>query len=265
MLALTLQVKAYANAQLTLVKELLESALEGLKADLQVRGVTSRRWVQVTVSGEDENMAVSFLAREFGQCPERLDVVHRFSTVKGRVRGLGDSKAEVLVDVGIVSPRVVDAVLPLAQLQAQLVDGRKVALEKISQLFGLCENLPLTVKVTGVSEEERVVEAMLAEKQLMSFRGWTLSLLDRLLVFGVPVGDVESALERAECGRDVVDVESLGLFEHAVVCKLGTDAAGLIPRIGRRLRRASFSVFNPRRILELLPDGSAMFASQHMR
>jgi hypothetical protein len=119
----------------------------------------------------------------------------------------------------------------------------------------------LTVKVTGVSEEERVVEAMLAEKQLMSFRGWTLSLLDRLLVFGVPVGDVDSALERAELGRDVVDVESLGLFEHVVVCKLGTDAAGLIPRIGRRMRRASFSVFNPRRILEFLPDGSAMLAS----
>jgi hypothetical protein len=38
------------------------------------------------------------------------------------------------------------------------------------------------------------------------------------------------------------------MFEHALVCKLGTDAAGLISKLGRILRSARFAVFNPRRI-----------------
>jgi len=51
------------------------------------------------------------------------------------------------------------------------------------------------------------------------------------------------------------------MFEHAVLCKLGTDAAGLIPRMGKNLRKAVFSVFNPRKILALFGDDSALFAS----
>jgi hypothetical protein len=34
-----------------------------------------------------------------------------------------------------------------------------------------------------------------------------------------------------------------------VVCKLGTDAVGLIPKIGKNLGNAGFAVFSPGRIL----------------
>jgi len=54
----------------------------------------------------------------------------------------------------------------------------------------------------------------------------------------------------------------LGLFEHAIVCKLGTDAAGLIPKIGKKLWSAKFSVFSPKRIIEFLGDYSMSFAQQ---
>jgi hypothetical protein len=50
----------------------------------------------------------------------------------------------------------------------------------------------------------------------------------------------------------VIGLESLGMCEHALVCKLGTDAAGLIPRIGRILKSAKFAVFNPRKIMRFL-------------
>jgi hypothetical protein len=38
----------------------------------------------------------------------------------------------------------------------------------------------------------------------------------------------------------------LGLFEHALVCKLGTDAAGLVSKVGRYVRNARFIVYNSR-------------------
>jgi hypothetical protein len=83
-------------------------------------------------------------------------------------------------------------------------------------------------------------------------------LLDRLLILGASYSEVETAVKIAEVNRDIVYIEQLGMLEHALVCKLGTDAAGLIPKVGKILGRASLSVFNPRRILGLLGDGSVL-------
>ena len=48
--------------------------------------------------------------------------------------------------------------------------------------------------------------------------------------------------------RDIIGTEALGLFEHALTCKLGTDAAGLIPKIGRYMRNSVFIVFSPEKV-----------------
>jgi hypothetical protein len=262
MATLTLLVKVYDRSQSGLIKDLLKSGLEGLDAELGIQGATTRGWVQIDVSGEDEKTAVNYLTREFGQCPEQLKLVGKFQTIKGRIAGLDKNKAEVSVDIGVFSPSVVDATIPLVQLQAQIADGRKVSLRKLTELFGLCENLPLTVKILNIAEGENHIDAMLAEKQVLHYGNWISSLLDRLIIIGTTSHSIEAALKKAECSRDIVGIESLGLLEHCVVCKLGTDATGLIPKIGRHLREAAFSVFNPKRILEFLQDGSALLTSQ---
>jgi hypothetical protein len=66
---------------------------------------------------------------------------------------------------------------------------------------------------------------------------------------GATGSELAVVLERTRLNRDVIDVEKLGLFEYALTCKLGTDAAGLIPKIGRYMRNAEFVVFNPKRIV----------------
>jgi hypothetical protein len=103
-----------------------------------------------------------------------------------------------------------------------------------------------------VDVEANAIDAELAPEQLERFLLWRDSLLDRLLVLGVSGEQVKTAVEQAMLERDVIDVEALGMFEHALVCKLGTDAAGLISRIGRRLWKAKFTVFNPKRIQKLV-------------
>jgi hypothetical protein len=256
---LTLLVRAYDASQLGMIGNLLKSGLEGLKVDLMVLGASSRGWVQVAVSGEDEDMALNCLVREFGRCPERLDSLARFGVIKGRVSFLGE--AGVSVDVGVSVPRVVEAVVPLVSLRAQLVDGRKVALRRVAELFGFREGLPLTVKALRVNVQEGSVEAGLAEEQLSVYSSWIRSLLDRLIVLGPTLYGVESALDKEGCNRDVVGIESLGLLEHAVVCKFGTDAAGLVPKLGRRLYRAGFSVFDSERVFEFLQGESALLSS----
>jgi hypothetical protein len=149
------------------------------------------------------------------------------------------------------SGKIVDAAIPLQHLQAQLVDGRKASLKKLAELFGLCENLPLSMKICNVDKQNRRIETILSERQLIQYKDWTKSLLDRLIVLGASFHEVTLAIKQTGCNRDVVNIETFGLLEHAIVCKLGTDAVGLVPKIGKKLSNASFSIYNPREIIKI--------------
>jgi len=244
----TLFAKAHDNRRLDSFDRNLKSTLEGLRVEAKTCGATARGWIQITVSGEDENVALRYLDDRIGLCPASLDSVNRFSTIKGRIKSLGKSRNELRVDIGVFSPNIYDAVIPLTRLQAQLVDGRRISLERIGELFGFCEDLPFTIKIDSIDKEKSLIEAEVAEKQRRHYVEWTKSLLDRLLILGASLNGIELAVEKAGFNRDVVTIEPLGGFEYAVVCKLGTDAVGLIPKIGKNLRNASLAVFSPRRI-----------------
>jgi hypothetical protein len=250
MTQLTLLTKANSASQLGQIDELLKAGLEGLDAKTEVSIVD--KWVRVHLSGEDEAIATSYIRKEVGLCPETLGNVKRFATLKGYVVGFGKSPDTLHVDVGVFQPETVLGAVPLRHLQSVLVDGRKLALKKISELFGFCDDLPVNVKVSLVDMAEKRVGAEFALSQLERFNLWRESLLDRLIVLGASLPDVNRMLAQSGLDRDVVGVESLGLFEHALVCKLGTDAVGLISKVGRGLRNARFVVFSPRKIREFL-------------
>jgi len=256
----TLLAKAYGDSQLKQADRLLEIMLEGLKVEFKIDGATSRGWIRISLSGEDEKAALHYLSKEIGLCPVSLASVEKLSTIKGRLVSPEKSKDAVSLDVGVLEPGAVDAAVSLPTLQAQLGDGRKIALRKLVELFGFCDNLPLTAKISSLDREGGQIEAVLAEAQLSKFHSWTDSFLDRLVVLGAPQSEVRLAIDRTGFQRDVVDIEPLGLFEHAIVCKLGTDAAGLIPRLGRCLSSTVFSVFSPRRLLEFFGEDSNLFA-----
>ncbi len=255
---ITLLAKAHSGFQKKVVDEVLKSTLGDLNTSVRLVDTTSRGWARVDVTGEDEKIAMNLMEKEIGLCPVQLDALKEFLTVKGLISALDKNKGVVSVDIGVHSPEIVDATVPLQDLQAHLADGHKVPLGKIADIFGLCKNLPLTVKILRIDSEEGQVKASLAEKQLNQYRSWISSLLDRLIVLGTSFHSVEWALNVNECARDIVAVEPLGLFENAIVCKLGTDAAGLIPKIGKSLRRATLTVFSPRRIIEFLGNDTPL-------
>jgi hypothetical protein len=223
-----------------------------LDVEMKDLGVVGDRWVRVSLSGEDETVATNYLRGEIGFCPESLERIERFATLKGYITHFGKNPEALEVDVGVFQPEPFYATVPLAHLQATLVDGRKLALKKIAELFGFCENLPLNVKITMVDMAEKRMEAELATAQLEMFTLWQESLLDRLILLGASLHVIEKTLRYTGLERDVVSVEPLGMLEHALTCKLGTDAAGLIRQAGRSLRSARFEVFNPRKIREFL-------------
>jgi hypothetical protein len=251
MITVTLLAKAGSSSQLEQIGRILLDALEGLEVKTEILGTVADRWVQIALDGEDEGVAANYVAKEVGVCPASLQEAKKLSSLNGYISSL-KSKEELMVDVGVFQPNPVHAVVPLQVLQGQLVDGRKMALKKIAELYGLCEDLPVNVEVISFKEEEDGMEAKLSDAQLTRFRVWRESLLDRLIVLGSPLPKIKATLRRTGLNRDILDIEPLGALACALTCKLGTDAAGLIPRIGGRLRNAKFIVFNPRRIRELL-------------
>lgn len=254
MTVLTLLVKSRGDAQLKQVNELLKAEFENLDLDFKVLGAPVNKWVQVSLSGEDEVIATNYINKEIGTCPVSIKRVEKSSDLRGYVTKLDTVKNELTVDVGVFEPKIISAIVPLAFLQAELADGKKLDLKKIAEAYGLHENLPLTIKVTALAGEGEQLQAELSTAQLEKMRLWQQSLLDRLIVLGATVGDVESVLKRTRLDRDVIDVERLGLFESALTCKLGTDAAGLIPRMGRYMRHAVFVVFNPKESFRLIGE-----------
>lgn len=256
----TLLLKVYDESQLKLVDNSLKSILKGLKVETKICEITPRGMVKINVSGEDENVALNYLNEEIGICPTSLESLSKYLEVKGRIISLNKSKTELYVDIGIDSPKIVDATIPIQRLQAQLADGRKIAIKKLIELYGFCEHLPLTIKIFDLNKEKSRLEVMLSESQICRYKNWTKSFLDRLIILGSPSFEVRSALKKARVSGDIVNIEPLGLFENAVTCKLGTDAVGLIPKIGKILRNSTFSVFSPKKILEVMDYSTTLIS-----
>ncbi len=250
MTTLTLLVRASGSGQLRQIDDLLKAQFEELDVETKILGTAPSGWVQVSLSGEDEGIAKSYINKEIGACPTTIDNIENNSVFKGYISKVEANKEALAVDIGVFEPKIIRAMVSLAHLQAQLVDGKKISLKQTSELFSFVEGLPLSVKVVDMNwEETGFLQAELSTDQVERFRNWEESLLDRLIILHSSVSDVESVLERARLNRDVIGTESLGLFEHVLTCKLGTDAAGLIPRIGRYMKSARFVVFSPKKVV----------------
>jgi len=242
--------KIYGAVSLDELEEVLKRLCEGLRVKLTGLSVVENGWVKAKISGEDENVAAHFLEKELGLAPITIRTVNRFSVLRGNVTFSGRNKMKISVDVGVFSPKPIYALVPLRRLQGQLVDCRKFALERISELFGLADGFPLEIRVVKAGADR--FEAELTEKQLELYSRWIDSRVDRLFVLGALSERVREAVRRARLERDVLGVESLDLLEHVVVCNLGTDARGLVPTLGKWLFNARFVRFSPFRVLELV-------------
>jgi len=248
----TLLQKAYGSFSPKMFQSMISSLCEGLEAEVKFQGQNERGWVEVEVSGEDEAVALQLLDRDVGLAPVSLDKLEKFSILRGRIISSG-GETELVVDVGVSSPRVCDAALSLPRLQTQLADGKNLTLSSLIKLHCLLEYMPLRVKIVDMRDiEDGLMEAELSESQLLRFSSWIRSSLDRLIVLGAWAGDVERAVGVSGHGRDVVRIESLGLLEHAVVCKLGTDAVGLLPKLGPHMFTATLAPFSPRKIRQII-------------
>lgn len=255
MTTITLLEKVYGNCSLKTCEQTLSLPFEGLDVQLKAINKTKRGWLQLEVLGEDKKLALHQLKRKCGFAPVYHNNIRKFLTIRGKIILSKKNCGKLQVDIGVFDPKTCDAIVSLEDLRSQLADGKTIPLKDLVRFFCFYDNLPLTVKILDDSNEgKNYITARLSETQIFQITRWILSSLDRIIIFGVTSYHITQAIERSKLARDIVKVEELGILEHSLLCKLGTDAVGLIPKLGPMFPKANFSAFCPKKIRKLIKD-----------
>ena len=228
----------------------MEESLSKLRGELSATtklvGLSGHGWARVDIDGEDSEVMVEIVSREFGRAQTDLNQVQVQGNYYGIVNPAG---ADLSVDIGIEKPTPLSVNLDLKGLRAQLCDGKPLSGREIAEIYCIHPGSRLAVRITSLRRESSTLEAWLADFQVELFSEWITSHLDRIQVFDCTRPNLENAIRKANLERDVISVEPNTLTTHSVVCKLGTEAIGLIPKLGAKLRESELQPFLPKRIL----------------
>ena len=238
----------YTTKDFTLnLQKALQTLRGDLKASIRINGFSKGGWATISVDDGDSEILTELIARSQGQARTAMGDVELGGVYEGIIHG---EEAGVLgVDIGIESPRRVIVRITPEVLRAQLADGKVLGVEQITRDYCLFSGIRTTVRITRFEPDSRVVEGWFADNEINRLSVWVGSHMDRILVTDCFRHEVESAVRRAKLERDIVAVEPITLTAHSMVCKLGTDAVGLIPKLGSILRKRELTPFVPRRIL----------------
>ena len=192
------------------------------------------QWLQVRARGEDADAFLNLLKHDHGEASVSRANLEKWDVVRGFIAGAGRIGYGVYIDIGIQDPRPKDALYPLHRMRAQLADGEPKSAREILDANALVDFVPLKVIVTELEGENISVE--LDDQARDNLVSWRRYPFDRVIVVGADKAFVEKAVMASGLQSDVVKVESLSLFVQSVLCKIGTEAPGVIAKIGSRLR-----------------------------
>ena len=221
------------------VWNVLSREAQGLKVDWEI--AAPQEWLQIRARGDDAETFVNLLREKFGEAPVLRSKVERWDVRKGFLTGSGRVGFGVYVDMGILEPARKDALYPLHRMRAQLSDGESHSSREIMQGNGLADYFPVDVIVTELQGENVTVE--LADGTRDQLLWWNKLLFDRVIAVGIDRDYAEKVVQSANLGLDVIKIETLSLLVQCLVCKLDTDAPGVIAKIGNRLRGVGLTAF----------------------
>ncbi|AAM04871.1 TPA: DUF2110 family protein [Methanosarcina acetivorans] len=200
-----------------LLKSLVENELKELEVKVEV-SITTENWAEFTLEGEDEEVSANLLKSRYGSPANKAEL--------GKVY-LGFLQAftedAFMVNIGI--PVNIEA----EELKA-LGSGKP---KQLASRFGMIPHLPVEVEVIEANKE---IKARFTKKQLDLWWGWKKASTDRVIINAATRSEIKSAVKKTGHGRDIYEIERLGLLEHAVVCREKTDGPGIVAAIGPLLK-----------------------------
>ena len=224
------------------------SSLEGeLSASAEPAGFSKNGWTQVDVEGEDYEILTELITKELALAQTDISKIEMHGCYHAMVSG--EHSGGLVVDIGIETPKPSKVIISLNALRAQLADGRPLSGREIIDNYCLIPGSTVAIRVTRLDPSSGAVEGWLSDSQIELFSDWIKLGLDRIHVFDCSRERLNYAIRKANLERDIISTESLTITAHSVQCKLGTDAVGLIPKLGSILRKNQLKPFIPRRIV----------------
>lgn len=205
------------NRMAGLLKTLVENELKDLDAKVDI-SITPENWAEFSLEGEDEEVSANFLVSRFGTPALKAE--------PGRIyRGFLQAFLEdaFLVNIGIP--------IKIETEELKALGSGKPA--QIAARFGLIPHMPVEIETF---EANKKLKIRFTKKQLDLWWSWKKANTDRVTVNAATRSEIKSAIKRTGHGRDIYEIERLGLLEHSIVCKENTDGPGIVAAIGPRLK-----------------------------
>ncbi len=232
------------DVALRIFTEEFKNLTKDLSVNLDNIGFDRYGWVYVDFSGADSELLTEIFKRKCGIANTNISALNKEEIIRGIVVdstvGYG-----IYVDVCLRSSSQTDALYPLHVMRSQLAYGEKVPARQISKHFCLEEGFPLEVRVTNIDKGSRKIDVELSDRQVSYFNDWIRFPFDRVILIGCSRSDLENTVERSGLRRDIANIESLSLTTQVLICKLGTQAPGVISSIGPHLKGINARAFQP--------------------
>ncbi|MHA2358367.1 MAG: DUF2110 family protein [Candidatus Heimdallarchaeaceae archaeon] len=263
MLTVTILEKTYHVAKHSSAKALgfiLNKELEDLDVKILKIEFSKDKYSEITLEGEDEEIAKNFLITKYGTQKSVSDIKVGDQLI-GRLKNVGEVKFGFFVDAGLkTSTQKIDALYPLFEARNQLVDKRKAPLVGIQRAYGFIDNLPLTFEITKKEILSKKIWVKLSDATVKWLKEPIKEKKEALILCGSTRRMIKQSLIRSRHTEDIEVVERLGLLEYRLICKRGTRAEGMIPEIGPYLGRTKMGALVLSRIknlhnYELVEDG----------
>ncbi len=248
---LTLRSRVYGPFRqnlLTSLRNVINTMISELDATIKGMKLNPRGHVQFIIEGSDQEFVANLIEQEFGTVPKTSNLTTKSSHL-GQLVDVGKVGYGIYVDIGVMIPTKMDALIPLHILRDQLEMSKK-PLRKIAKSLILVDNLPIQIELTSVDLNKQRLEAKISNSFIDRLQRWMHDDHERLLVFGVSKEMIEGTLNVVGHREDIYRIEQLGTFEYSLKCKRSTRASGILAAIGPKMKGIPMHLFIPREVEE---------------
>ncbi len=233
-----------------LVNERLRELATGLDASARVEGFTGNGFIRIRMEGSDSEVLTELVKRQLHVAPEDISQLEVGDNFKAYVKAINQKNESLEVEIGPVSAHVKCEINRYA-LAAQLCDGRSVPVERIARTYCIQEEVPILSRITQIDRHRKQLEAWISDDQIARFENWRRQRFHRIIAIGDFRERLSEAIRISRVERDVIDIEELAFTASSLVCKLGTEAPGIIAKIGRHIGKVRLHAFLPERLDEM--------------
>jgi hypothetical protein len=231
---------------MTVFKARILKLSSGLDVSVQI-GATGNDFINAEIQGSDSEFFVELIKRKMGLAPESLSEIQVDDNFKAFVNGINPKRQSIEVEIGPVSTNVKSEIVR-ETLIAQLCDGKNIPIDRVAQTYCIQEGTPILVRIRSINPERRQITAWISDDQIARFEQWRRERTHRIIAVGGPQEKLNEAIRLSKVQRDIIQTEELSFTANSLVCKLGTDAPGIIAKIGHYVSEFKLYAFLPERL-----------------